>query len=378
MVDASDPAADAPRRVAFVITRSDAVGGAQLHVQLLARALIDAGHSAHVFVGGDGPWCRWLDDADVPFTSLRHLQNAVRPWIDGPAYLEVLEALRAFSPDLVSTHSTKAGWLGRVAARQLGVSIVHTQHGQLFSYGVMTAPRRVVRLAERVSARGCGAIIFVSHYDRRVGLHHGIGLPHQHAVVHNAIPDNDLRGEPGGDEPRVLMVARLARPKDPVLALEAFARIKAHPWHFTIVGDGPMRADVEARIDALGLRARVTMAGTVDDVPERLAASQVFLLASRREGFPISVLEAMRAGLPVVTTDAGGVSEAVLDGVTGFVTPRDDATALAAALESLVTDDALRRRMGNAGRARFLTEFAYQTHVHRIWAVYRRAMRESP
>lgn len=378
MVDVLDPAADAPRRVAFVITRSDAVGGAQLHVQLLARALIDAGHAAHVFVGGNGPWCRWLDDAEVPYTSLRHLQNAVRPWIDGPAYLEVLAALREFSADLVSTHSTKAGWLGRAAARQLGLSIVHTQHGQLFSYGAMTAPRRVVRLAERVSARACGAIIFVSHYDRRVGLHHGIGLPHQHAVVHNAIPDNDLQGDPGAEVPRVLMVARLARPKDPVLAVEAFARIAAYPWHFTIVGDGPMRAEVESRVDVLGLRERITMAGTVDDVPQRLAASQVFLLASRREGFPISVLEAMRAGLPVVTTDAGGVSEAVVDGETGFVTPRDDASALARALESVVTDAALRQRMGDAGRARFLTEFAYDRHVQRVWAVYRRAMRETP
>ncbi|MCR9165910.1 MAG: glycosyltransferase family 4 protein [Nannocystaceae bacterium] len=378
MVDALDPAADAPRRVAFVITRSDAVGGAQLHVQLLARALLDAGHAAHVFVGGEGPWCRWLEASGVPHTSLRHLKNAVRPWVDGPAYVEVLGALRDFSPDLVSTHSTKAGWLGRGAARQLGLPIVHTQHGQLFSYGAMTAPRRVVRLAERWCARTCGAILFVSHYDRRVGLHHGIGLPHQHAVVHNAIPDNALQADPVGTIPQVLMVARLARPKDPLLALDAFARIAKHPWHFTIAGDGPLRPAVEARIDALGLRDRVTMAGTVDDVPQRLAAAQVFLLASRREGFPMSVLEAMRAGLPVVTTDAGGVSEAVIDGATGLVTPRDDVPALARALESVVTDADQRRRMGAAGRARFLAEFGFERHVRRVWAVYRRAMRETP
>jgi glycosyltransferase involved in cell wall biosynthesis len=373
-----DPAEDVPRRVAFVITRSDEVGGAQQHVQLLARALLDAGHVAHVFVGGDGAWCRRLDEAQVPYTSLPSLRNAVRPWVDGPAYVEIRRALRAFRPDLVSTHSTKAGWLGRAAARQLGLALVHTAHGQLYSLGTMTPARRAVWLAEKVFASGCGAIIYVSHYDRRVALRRGIGMPHQHAVVHNALPDLELRAEPSEAPPRVLMVARLARPKDPVLALDALAQLREHPWHFTLVGDGPMRPEVEARLASLQLQDRVTLAGTVDDVPERLAASQVFLLASRREGFPVSVLEAMRAGLPVVSTDAGGVSEAVADGLTGFVTPRDDAAALADALRALVTNAELRARMGAAGRARYEAEFSFPKHLRRIWGVYRRAIEESP
>lgn len=373
-----DPASDAPRRIAMVITRSDAVGGAQLHVQLLAQALLTAGHVPHVFVGGDGPWCRWLDKAGVPYTSLKFMRNAIRPWIDGPALAELTQVLRSFEPDLVSTHSTKAGWLGRAAARHLGVPSVHTAHGQLFSQARLTPARRLVRLAERVSMHRCSSIIFVSEYDRRVARHHEVGLPHQHVVVHNALPDSPLRADPSRIEPRILMVARLARPKDPLLALDAFAQLREHRWHFTLVGDGPMRPDVEARLAEHGLQDRVTLAGTVEDVPERLAASQVFLLASRREGFPVSVLEAMRAGLPVVSTDAGGVSEAVVDGETGFVTPRDDSKALADALRTLITDARLRGTMGAAGRARYETEFAYPRHLRRIWSVYRRATQEGP
>ncbi|MGH1348679.1 MAG: glycosyltransferase family 4 protein [Nannocystales bacterium] len=375
-----DPTQDTPRRVAFVITRSDAVGGSQLHVQLLAKALNDAGHQAHVFVGEDGPWCRMLDAAGVPFTSLRYLRRAIRPGVDTLGLVELTRALRAFAPDLVSTHATKAGWLGRVAARALRIPSVFTVHGWPLSPGRLAPARHAIRLAEQACAWGSGAMIFVSGYDRRVAEEHGIGLPHQRVVVHNALPDvaAALRCQPVDTQPEVLMVARLERPKDPLLAIEALAQLRALPWHFTLVGDGPLRASVQARLSEHGLLDRVTLAGTVSDVPQRLAGSQVFLLASRREGLPLSVLEAMRAALPVVSTDAGGVCEAVADGETGFVVPRDDVSALADALRALIVDPSLRVRMGAAGRARYESEFSFVVHLRRIWAIYRRAMQERP
>lgn len=373
-----DPAADAPTRIAFVITRSDAVGGSQIHVQLLAKALADAGHQAHVFVGEDGPWCRMLDAEGIPYTSLRYLRRAIRPGVDGLGLLELTRALRAFAPDLVSAHASKAGWLGRLVARRLGIPSVFTVHGWPLSPGRLAPARQVIRLAEQACAWGSGAMIFVSGYDRRVALEHGIGLPHQRVVVHNAIPDVPqlLRSKPRDGTPEVLMVARLDRPKDPLLAVDAFAQLREHPWHFTLVGDGPLRAQVEARLSERGLADRVTLAGTVRDVPQRLANSDVFLLASRREGLPLSVLEAMRAQLPVVSTDAGGVREAVVDGETGFVVPRDDVASLADALRSLIVDPAQRARMGAAGRARYESDFSFGVHLRRIWAVYRRAMQE--
>lgn len=375
-----DPATDAPRRVALVITRSDAVGGAQLHVQLLAKALLGAGHEAHVFVGEDGPWCRMLEAEGIPFTSLRYLRRAIRPGIDTLGLLEMTRVLRAFAPDLVSAHATKAGWLGRVAARGLGIPSVFTVHGWPLSPGRLAPARHVIRLAEQACAWGSGAMIFVSGYDRRVAQEHGIGLPHQRVVVHNALPDVPaaLRCKPTDAQPQVLMVARLERPKDPLLAIDALAQLREHPWHFTLVGDGPLREPVEARVSEQGLLDRVTLAGTASDVPERLASSHVFLLASRREGLPLSVLEAMRAGLPVVSTDAGGVREAVADGETGFVVPRDDVASLADSLRALIVDPSLRARMGAAGRARYESDFSFPVHLRRIWAIYRRAMQEGP
>lgn len=376
-----DPAADAPRRVAFVITRSDAVGGAQLHVQLLAKALLGAGHRVHVFVGEDGPWCRMLEADRIPFTSLRYLRRAIRPSVDTLGLLEMTRVLRAFAPDLISAHATKAGWLGRVVARSLGIASVFTVHGWPLSPGRLAPARQLIRVAEQACAWGSGAMIFVSGYDRRVAQEHGIGLPHQRVVVHNALPDVPaaLRCKPAdAEELQVLMVARLERPKDPLLAIDALALLREHPWHFTLVGDGPLRGQVEARLSEHGLLDRASLAGTVSDVPQRLASSHVFLLASRREGLPLAVLEAMRAGLPVVSTDAGGVREAVVDGETGFVVPRDDAAALADSLRALIVAAPLRARMGAAGRARYESDFSFGVHLRRIWAVYRRAMQEGP
>jgi glycosyltransferase involved in cell wall biosynthesis len=124
-----------------------------------------------------------------------------------------------------------------------------------------------------------------------------------------------------------------------------------------IVGDGPDRAQVEAEIRRLGLAERVELAGERDDVPQLLAASDVFVLASRSEGLPVSVLEAMAAELPVAASAVGGLAELVDDGETGILVPAGDEVALAEALRRLVADPELRRKLGAAGRARAEAEF---------------------
>lgn len=367
------------RRIAFIITRSDAPGGAQFQVLRLAAALRDEGHEVRVFVGGRGPFVQLLEQAQVEYASLEHLVRPIAPLTDLRGLLELRRAMIEFKPDLLSAHSTKAGWLGRAVGQWLGVPTVFTVHGQPLSPGPLAPARRVLRRIDQVAATMCHSLIFVSDYDLRVAREHGVGLPHQRCVVHNGVPDvpPELRADPSRSPPTVGMVARLDRPKDPMLALEAFASLRDLPWRFVLIGDGPLRADVEARAAQDDLRGRVELTGAVDDVPRRLADLQVFLLASRREGLPISVLEAMRAGLPVVTTDAGGVSEAVLNGTTGFVTPRDDAPALASALRALISSAQVRAKVGAASRARYESAFAFPNHVRETWGVYRRAMDEA-
>jgi glycosyltransferase involved in cell wall biosynthesis len=160
-----------------------------------------------------------------------------------------------------------------------------------------------------------------------------------------------------GSPPRVITVGRLAAPKDTVTLVRALARVPGRPFRATIVGDGPDRPAVEAEIRAAGLEGVVELAGERQDVPDLLADADVFALSSRSEGAPISVLEAMAAGLPVVASAVGGVPEIVAHGATGLLVPPGDAAALAEALEQLLADPALRRRLGEAGRERVRERF---------------------
>ncbi len=366
-----EPSSDPPRRIAFVITRSDVIGGAQLHVFELARALRAAGHEVTV-ITGEGPFVDKLRAVGVPVWPIPELIRAIHPITDARAIARLHAALRAFNPDLISTHSTKAGWLGRLVGTALGVPVLVTAHGWLLEPGRLAAWQRVAKLAEQATAPMADAILCVSQYDRQLALDHRIGPADQLRVVHNALPDHPglLAADPSRSPAKLIMVARLEPPKDPLTAIAALARLRALDWTCELIGDGPMRPQVERAIAEQGLSDRIALLGTRDDVPARLADAQAFMLITRREGFPIAILEAMRAGLPVVASDVGGISEAVVHGETGSLVAPGDPTALADALAPLLRDPELRSRQGQAGRRRFLAEFEFATHLRRIWAIY--------
>jgi len=359
-----------------VITRSDAIGGAQICVLELARALQDAGQIVHVFTGGEGPYIGRLRDAGVPVTPIPAMVRAIDPRAELRAIAQLFVGLRRFAPELISGHSSKAGILARVLGLALAVPVVVTAHGYPLFPGKLSGRHQLVRLAEAGAAPLARRLITVSEYDRKLALELRIAGPDKLTVVHNALPDVDRSrlADPGASPARIIMVARLEAPKDPLTVVAALARLRGLDWRCELIGDGPMRATVEAEVRDAGLDDRVELLGARDDVPERLAAAQIFVLSSLREGFPLSVLEAMRAGLPVVASDVGGISEAVTTGVGGTLVPARSARALASALAPLIRSPELRRAVGAAGRARFLADFQFEVHVRRAWAVYMRAI----
>ncbi|MFV8751677.1 glycosyltransferase family 4 protein [Nannocystaceae bacterium ST9] len=365
-----EPSSDPPRRIAFVITRSDVIGGAQLHVFELAKALHALGHQVTVMTG-EGPFVDKLRAVGVPVWPVPELIRAIDPITDARAIAKLYTALLAFNPDLISTHSTKAGWLARAVGKTLGVPVLVTAHGWLLEQGRLAAWQRVAKLAEQTTAPLADVILCVSNYDRELALRHRIAPAAKLRVVHNALPEADApQADPGRSPPKLVMVARFEEPKDPLTAIAALARLRALEWTCELIGDGPMRPQVERAIAEQGLADRIVLAGTRDDVPQRLAEAQVFMLITRREGFPISILEAMRAGLPVVASAVGGIAEAVVEGETGALVEAGDPAALAGALEPLLRDAGLRTKLGQAGRRRFVAEFEFATHLRRIWAIY--------
>jgi glycosyltransferase involved in cell wall biosynthesis len=355
-------------RVLMVITRGEA-GGAQVHVLELVRGLQDRVELA-VVVGDDGFLAGELRELGVDVRVLPTLRREIDLGVDRRCLRQLRALIRSVRPHLVHTHSTKAGLLGRAAAWREGVPAMHTAHAWSFSDGL---PRRRVAFAapiEALAGRFTRRFVVVSEADREIALRYRVAREEQLRVVHNGVPDTPHRAEPGDGPPVIAMVARMAAPKDHLLLIRALAGVR-EPFQLLLIGDGPDRSEIERTIEERGLVGRVELAGVSDEVPRLLAGAWIATLISRQEGFPLAVLEAMRAGLPVIASDVGGVREAVEDGVTGLLVPRGDEAALRAALTRLLADAALRRAMGAAGRRAYEARFTAAQNVAGTEAVYR-------
>jgi glycosyltransferase involved in cell wall biosynthesis len=363
-------------RIVYIITKASPIGGAQIHVRDLAAAVAAQGHAPTVITSGSGTFIDDLRALGIPVILLRHLTAPIRPLDDLRALREFHAALVGLQPDLIAAHSSKAGILARLAARRLGVPVVFTVHGWAFTPGVPPLEAALYRRVERVVGPLASRIITVSEYDRRLGLEARIASADRLVTVHNGMPDvaPALRADPQRSPVRLVMVARYGAQKDHPTLLRALASLREHAWELDLIGDGPLMGETEALSRALGLNGRVHFLGQRNDVDQRLAAAQVALLVTNWEGFPLSILESMRAGLPVVATDVGGVAESVRDGVSGYLVPRADVTQLRDRIARLLTDPGLRASLGASGRERFVRDFTLEASVSRTLAVYRDAV----
>jgi glycosyltransferase involved in cell wall biosynthesis len=359
-------------RLLILITLAEA-GGAQTAVSLLLPGLTDE-LDVIVAAHGSGPLRNAAAAAGVPFVQLEHMRRAINPWQDALALLELVRLCRRLRPNIVHAHSSKAGALGRLAAALAGVPVrIFTVHGWSFAaYGGL--PGRLYLLVERRLRRLTTAVVCVAAAARDVGVAAGACRSERTVVIHNAVDLASFgRPEHIDGAPRVVSIGRFAFPKDFTTLVEALAAVQAE-YRAAFVGEGPLLREVAATIEARGLTERIDLLGTRCDVPDVLASADIFVLSSRSEGFPISILEAMGAGLPVVATDVGGVDESVVEGETGLLIPAGDPGALAAALDLLLTDRALRQRLGAAGRERVRRQFDVagfrQAHVE----LYRREL----
>jgi glycosyltransferase involved in cell wall biosynthesis len=365
--------------IALMVTRADPVGGAQIHVRDLAIAARAHGHAPTVVTSGSGPFLDDLRAEQIRVIVLGHLAAPISPLRDLRAYREVRKTLRDLRPDLVATHSSKAGILGRLVARQLRLPVVFTAHGWSFTPGIAPLQASVYRGIERLAAPLSSKIITVSEFDRQLALKARVTTEDRVITVYNGIPDvpASRRANPGGEPVRLVMVARFEPQKNHATLLRALAGLIHRSWVLDLIGEGPLRSRMEDLSASLGLQSRVRFLGQRTDVDQCLAGAQVSVLATNWEGFPLTILEAMRAGLPVVASSVGGVSEAVRDQQTGFLVPRGDVAPLRGAIERLLASPRLRAEMGAHGRTVWEQNFTLQQMVERTLAIYQQVVEKS-
>ncbi len=357
--------------VLYVVTLAE-VGGAQSYVRDLLPAVRDE-FDVVVAAHGQGPLRSAAADLGIPFIPLHHVRRAISPVHDPLGLAELVRLFVRLRPDIVHLNSSKAGVLGRLAAAGARVPLrVFTAHGWAFK-ATTGASAKVYLWADRAVRRLTTMVVCVSETELRAGIAAGVCVAVRSTVIPNAVEVGAAprRARGSTEALRIVSVGRLAEPKDFSTLVTAFARLPAGTARLRLVGDGPLRGPLELQIADLGLDGSLEFAGEVADVGPFLDEADVFVLSSRSEGMPLSVLEAMAAGLPVIASDVGGLREVVVEGETGFLVPPGDPGALAARLASLAGDSDLLELLGDGGRRRAEEHFSLPRWRERHIDLYR-------
>ncbi|WP_346353542.1 glycosyltransferase family 4 protein [Azotosporobacter soli] len=359
-------------RILYVITMS-IIGGAQVHLLQLIDELAEY-IEPHVVVGETG----WLYDElikrNISVYCIESLVREISLLDDVRATAGIAKIINRIKPDIVHCHSSKAGIVGRIAAKWCGVPVLFTAHGWAFTEGVTEWKRKMYKAIERVATSWSEKILCVSEYDRNLAL---TVMPKQAdrlLLVHNGIGSLPILKHRELNGPiRFIMVARFMEPKDQETVLRAVAQLKNEQIRFsmTFVGDGEKLEAAKKNATDLELNKYVTFLGARGDVERILAEQDVFLLISKWEGLPISILEALRAGMPVIASNVGGIPETVENGFNGFLVERQNQQALVDCMKRFVADPNLIEKMGGNGRRKFEAEFTSAQMAKIVLTIYK-------
>ncbi|MCU4975010.1 glycosyltransferase family 4 protein [Halobacteria archaeon AArc-m2/3/4] len=305
------------------------------------------------------------------FRTIRHYN----PVTTIPAVFAVARYIRKHEFDIVHTHSTEAGIIGRFAAALASTpAVVHTVHGVPFADDRNDLLERFVLACERRAATMSDRLVTNADAITADYLSYDIGTPDQYTTVYSGIDLDRFRDvtpaeDIDGDGVRLLMVGRLADGKGFDVFLDALEHLSRDNLSVYLVGDGPQREWLEREVRTRGLEATIDLLGYRSDIPEIMAACDVFVLPSYREGTPRVITEAMASGLPVVATDIAGIPEQVADGESGYLIQPGDDKALADRLEELIASREHRQAFGATGRER-VEQFSDEHMVTELETVY--------
>ncbi len=351
-------------------------GGASMHVLQLLKFMRSLGHEVGLVSAPDKRLITEAKNFSVKVFENPYFVRRFHFLNDIKAFLPVYKAIKDFKPDIIHAHSTKAGVIARFWSAVLGIkSVIFTAHGWVFTEGKRYFERWITAQVEKLMAKFTAKIICVSEFDKNLALKFKIAPENKLITIYNGVDpkifDQGLRCKDSkkvADEIIITFVGRLAPPKDIFLLIDAVEPIDG--VKVLIVGDGELRDKVEKYILRKNLNEKVKLLGERFDVPGILAQSDIFILPSRWEGLPLTIIEAMMAKLPVIASAVGGVPELVDNGITGILVPPRDVEALRFAIRKLVENPDLRVQMGINGYKKAIEKFKLEDMLAKTLNVY--------
>jgi glycosyltransferase involved in cell wall biosynthesis len=358
-------------RLLLLITKSE-LGGAQSHVRDLAEALLHLkGHSfafdIHLAAGGslDQPLFKAAQALGLHCHLVPELTNTLNPFRVSRSVNALADLIQTIRPHLIHAHSSTAGAIARYIGSMINIPVVYTVHGFGFKAQVPWLQRHIAWVIEKMLAPRTAAMICVSRAEK--GLAEQLpSLENRIHVIHNGIPDHPSRAKPQ-HHADVIMVARCAAPKRHDLLAQAWLMLNPSA-HLTLAGGG---ASVETWRKTY-VAPNITWSGDVQNIPDLLKVHGIFVLISDHEGLPISILEAMRAGMAIIASDLPGIREQIEHGKHGLLvdnTPQ----AIADALAVLQAQPQRRAALGRAARQRYEIEFGATRMAQATLNIYAQA-----
>ena len=361
--------------ILYVITQLE-LGGAQGQLLSLIRHLDKERYNFFLFTAQEGLLIEEaLSLGGLTCYRSRHLKRPINFAEDLQAMIEIVRFIKKNKIDIVHTHSSKAGILGRWAGALTKAKIViHTVHGWSFNDFQKPFLKKLYLELERLSAKFTDKIIVVSNHDRQKGLNHKIGSEEKYSLLRYGIDraqfgrrDPSIRKELGiGDGEMVIGTVACFKPQKALEDFVQFAFLASRVLpqaKFLMVGDGVLRKKIEKLIAKFNLTSRFILTGWRRDIPRVLSAIDVFVLTSLWEGLPIAVLEAMVSQVPVVATHTGGISEIIVEGETGFLVPCHDVPSMLKKACVFLRDASLKERITRAARQIVNEKFDTETMV---------------
>jgi len=374
--------------ILHIITRL-IVGGAQENTMytaaMLDKTLFDVEIVSGPQTGSEGSLIEEVRSRNIHLIIIPDLLREISPFHDFTTYHKLVALMKTKSFTIVHTHSSKAGILGRLAARKADVPIViHTIHGWSFHEHLTIVKKYLYILLERITANLTDVLVVVTKRDIDKGLFHKIGTLNQYYLIRSAIPLEEfdpgrtnrmaMRNMLGIPEKATVIgnVGRFSSQKNPLDWVHVAGEIgrKDPNTFFLLVGDGPLRLQVENQLKSEEIFNRTILTGLRRDVPNMLSTMDIFLLTSLWEGLPRVIPQSMAMEIPIVANSVDGITEAITDGVNGFLCSPGDKSQMVERCMQLVNNSRLRMTMGKQGRVYALNEFDLRVMINKITNLY--------
>jgi glycosyltransferase involved in cell wall biosynthesis len=358
-------------KIVFLITRADSIGGAQVYVKNLAYQYQELNNDVTIVAGTAGPLAEMATAKGIKFRQLRYLRHPINIARDVQAVFEVVALMKELRPDIVSISSSKAGIIGRIACYITRTPAVLTVHGWAFTEGITGAKKHLFRYLEKALGFITKKLVVISAFDKQLALKYRVLPERKLELIHNGVvcsPAITKKDYDGSRPLRLVMVARHDRPKDHATVFQAMRQLKN--VHLALVGDGPKMEDNIQLAKSMGIEDQVNFLGYQEHVGDILSQSDIFLLVSDYEGFPLSTLEAMCAGLPVLVSDVCGAGEAIEEGYNGYKLRPKDVDGIVSIIGHFQHHPAQVREMGENGRRLIQEKFAFPIMFEKTNALY--------